>query len=113
MKNSIIPAIALFAFVIPGLAAAQVPAGKSAPAVTVRYNDLDLRDPQGAKVMLHRIRKAAVDICQSGETGFDATERFETCYHRTVGQAAAKLNAPHVTAALDARAHGPVLAQRP
>ena len=111
MKNGIISAIALFAFAIPGLAAAEASAARSAPGLTVRYDDLDLRDAKDAKVMLHRIRKVAVEICHPGETGFEATARFETCYRQTVSQAVAKLNAPRVTAAHDAKARGAVLAQ--
>jgi UrcA family protein len=113
MKISVVSAIAVFAFAIPGLASAQPPAGKSDPAMTIRYNDLDLRSAQGANEMLHRIRKVAVDYCQPGETGFEATARFETCYRQTVSQAVAKLNAPRVTAAYDAKAGASVLARWP
>ena len=110
MKISVVSVIAAFAFAIPGLASAQAPAGKSAPAMTIRYNDLDLRS---AQEMLRRIRKVAVDYCQPGETGFDETARFETCYRQTVSKAVAKLNAPRVTAAYNAKADARVLARWP
>lgn len=111
MKISVVSAIVAFAFAIPGLASAQ--AAKSAPAMTIRYNDLDLRNAQGAQEMLHRIRKVAVDYCQSGETGVDAIARFETCYHETVSGAVDKLNAPRVTSAYDAAAGQRKLARLP
>jgi len=78
MKISVVSAIVVFAFATPGLASAQPRTGKSEPAMTIRYNDLDLRSAQGATEMLHRIRRVAVDYCQPGETGFEATARFET-----------------------------------
>ena len=113
MKNQLISAVVLFAFATPGLAAAQAPADKSAPALTIRYDDLDLQNARDAKVMLVRIRKTAVEICHPGETGFEATGRFETCYRKTVDQAVAQLNAPRVTEALNATAGARKLARLP
>lgn len=113
MKNHIISAIVLFALAAPGLAAAEAPAAKSVPALSIRYNDLDLQNAQDAKVMLQRIRRTAVEICHPGQTGFEATARFETCYQKTVDQAVAKLNAPRVTEALNAVAGERKLARLP
>jgi UrcA family protein len=113
MKINVVSAIAVFAFAIPGLASAQAPVGKSAPAMTIRYNDLDLHSAQGAQEMLHRIRKVAVEYCHPGETGFEATARFEACYQKTVDQAVAKLNAPRVTEALNTAAGARKLARLP
>jgi len=113
MKINVVSAIAVFAFAIPGLASAQAPVGKSAPAMTIRYNDLDLRTARGAQEMLHRIRKVAVEYCHPGETGFEATARFEACYQKTVDQAVAKLNAPRVTEALNTAAGARRLARLP
>lgn len=100
MKIPVIAAIALIAVAAPGLAGAQT-STRSADGVAIRYNDLDLQNAPDARTMLHRIRKAAVDICQPGDTGFEATELFETCYRETVDAAVARLDAPRVTAALD------------
>jgi UrcA family protein len=102
MKNHIISAIALIALATPGLAAAETPAAKSGLGIAVRYNDLDLQNARDAKVMLHRIRSVAVEICRPGETGFEATARFETCFQKTVDQAVTSLDAPRVTEALNA-----------
>ncbi len=113
MKKQIISAIALFAFAIPGLAAAETSVAKSTPGLTVRYNDLDLRKAQDAQVMLQRIRKVAVEVCQPGQTGFEATARFETCYQRTVDQSVAQLDAPRVTEALNSVAGEHRLARLP
>ena len=113
MKNRIISAIVLFALATPGFAAAEAPVAKSASALTVRYNDLDLRNAQDATIMLQRIRRTAVEVCHPGETGFEATARFETCYRKTVGEAVAKLSAPQVTEALNAVAGERKLARLP
>jgi UrcA family protein len=102
MKKQLIFAIALFALATPGLAAAETPAAKPGLGIAVRYNDLDLQNARDAKVMLHRIRSVAVEICQPGETGFEATARFETCYQKTVAQTVTSLDAPRVTEALNA-----------
>ena len=103
MKNHIISAIALVAVVTPGLAVAEASANPGV-GMAVRYNDLDLQQAQDATVMLHRIRTTAVEVCRPGETGFEATARFETCFQKTVDQTVAKLNAPRVTEALNSLA---------
>jgi len=104
MKRHIISAIALIAVATPGLAAAEASSPKSGLGVAVRYDDLDLQNAQGAKVMLHRIRSVATEVCHPGETGFEATARFESCFQKTVDQAVTSLNAPRVTEALNAAA---------
>ena len=101
MKIPVIATIALIAVAAPGLAAAETLAAESATSLAVRYNDLDLQNAPDAKAMLHRIRKVAVEVCQPGETGFDAIARFETCYREAVDDAVARLDAPRVTAALN------------
>jgi UrcA family protein len=113
MKTQLISAVVLFAFATPALAAEPPAAANATPAMTVRYKDLDLRNGQDAKVMLHRIRKTAVEICRPGETGFEATARFETCYRKTVDEAVASLNAPRVTEARNAVAADRRLAKLP
>ncbi|MGH6967382.1 MAG: UrcA family protein [Phenylobacterium sp.] len=113
MKNHIVSAIALIAFTAPGLAAVAAPAANSTPILSIRYNDLDLQNARDAGTMLQRIRRTAVEICQPGETGFEATARFETCYQKTVDQSVAKLNAPRVIEALNTVDGGRKLARLP
>jgi len=113
MKIQIFSAIVLLAVANPALAAAQAPAAKSTPALTVRYNDLDLQKAQDARIMLQRIRKIAVEVCHPGETGFEMTARFETCYRKTVDDSVAKLDAPRVTEALNTTASERKLARLP
>jgi UrcA family protein len=101
MKTPFLAALAVLSLAAPAMAADT--AGK-APSLTVRYADLNLRDAKDAQVMLHRIRKAASEVCGAGAGGYDATLRFETCHRETVERAVAALDAPAVRTAQTARA---------
>ena len=68
--------------------------------VTVKTRDLDLSSPAGATTMLQRIRNAALEAC--GASSFSVPDyrwamKRSTCYHSSVGQAVASLQAPAVT----------------
>ena len=92
---------AALSFTAPAVAADTAAKG---PTLTVAYADLNLSDAKDAKVMLHRIRKAASEVCGAGAAGYDATLRFETCHRETVERAVAALDAPAVRTAQNARA---------
>ena len=84
----------------PALAAAP----PAVPQARVAYSDLDLDSARGAKVMLHRIRLAAVDVCGS-PAGRDSHEvlRFDACYQDAVSRAVAGLDRRLVTLAYEKR----------
>ena len=111
MKNALVSAIALVAFV-PGIAAAEAPLANARPAAALRYADLDLRDPADAQVMLHRIRETASAVCSQGDAGAQAGALFQECYSKTIRQTVAKLNAPTVTAAYSPKTSTTLLAGR-
>jgi len=93
---------ALAAFSICGLAQsalAQTPNGDpDAVAIKVRYADLNLSNPAGAKTMLHRIHEAALEICGEPDRALAAKIQNQACMKATIDQAVASLNEPLVTA---------------
>ena len=103
-----------------GLAAAialgLLAAGPTRAAEHVSYRDLDLSTPRDAEVMAGRIRRAAVAACEAahGNLGqdFDTIERFEGCRRQAIADAARRLAAPRVSAALERRRRLVVAARR-
>jgi UrcA family protein len=93
-------------FITTALAAiavlAVVPAAHATPSqtgtFTVSTAGLDLRNPVGAQIMLHRIETAAGAVC--GEAPYagdlDATHDYKACVSYNVGQAVAQLGSPLV-----------------
>lgn len=79
------------------------PGAAQPPTISVRYADLDLSDPQGARAMVRRVRHAAVQVCRRNpwNVGSDigAIERFDQCYRQALRQAATALDRPEVYAA--------------
>jgi UrcA family protein len=65
----------------------------------VSYEDLNLDTEAGAKVLYHRLRRAAGEICTSLES-MDAVLRatWSACYHNALNSAVASVNKPRVTA---------------
>jgi UrcA family protein len=76
----------------PALASAT-PAPDAATQVTVRYGDLDLNRRSDDRVLLHRIRDAALEAC--GASPFSIADyrwavRRSACYRSNVRRAAAE-----------------------
>ena len=92
-------AIAIAAALLPAAAQAAPDAPRT---LGIRYGDLDLNSVRDAKVMLHRIRLAAVDVCRTDERTHAAILRSEACRQQAVAEAVSRLRAPRVTAAFDA-----------
>lgn len=70
-------------------------------SVRVAYGDLDLTAPEGAKVMLARIHRAASMICNNGqEERWDMARRNQVraCVRHASDEAVASLASPMVTA---------------
>jgi len=95
MKAPLLAALAALTLAAPALSAT--------PAVRVAYADLDLTAPADAQAMLQRIRKAARQVCENGETTHEAVLRYDACRREAVARAVAALNAPAVKAAFDGR----------
>jgi len=63
---------------------------------TVKFADLDIQTPEGAKVLYHRIRVAARSVCEERDPSFrDAEHR---CVEKAIDQAVEKVNAPYLSA---------------
>jgi UrcA family protein len=95
------------ALAAPTLATAA--AGDPSTAVAVRYGDLDLNRTSDARVLLDRIKDAALDACGADRSSLReyrfAVQR-SACYRAGVTHAVAELGAPAVTNLLQTgRAH--------
>jgi UrcA family protein len=68
------------------------------PHKTVKFNDLDITTPDGAKVLYKRIRAAARDVCDVS-TGNDPILRTanKVCIEKAVDRAVKGVNAPMLT----------------
>ncbi len=101
---------------LPLLACAAVAALPVAPAhaqgddsrrsETVRYADLDLKKPEGAVTLFHRLRTAASDVCAMppGRTDDPATPSYRRCVDHALGDAVAAVDSSQLTTY--AQAHG-------
>jgi UrcA family protein len=95
--------LAVMAFaVLTASTALAAPSPQGQPVMRrVSYADLDLNRPADAQILLHRIRKAAADLCQTGDNRIEAIENFQTCFGRSVSDAVMTVGAPQVRQALE------------
>jgi UrcA family protein len=68
------------------------------PSKTVKFADLDVRTPEGAKVLYDRIRIAAGKVCESNDRDPVLREATPRCIHTAIDNAVKKVNAPYLTA---------------
>jgi len=103
-QSKLVPSIvAATLFVIGGAAiggtalASEPAASTTNQTVTypVRYGDLDVSTPQGAKTLYLRIRYAAETLCESAATW--GKKEGEACVQKAVNDAVARVNAPKLT----------------
>ncbi len=68
--------------------------------ITVRYHDLNLASPEGARVLYGRITVAARKICGPNFAQFypGVRSKWKDCYKATVDDAVKQVNAPALTA---------------
>jgi len=78
--------------------AASAGAEEDPPSKIVRYSDLDISHPAGAKALYARIRAAAREVC-SLSTGHDSVLRgvVKGCVDTAIDDAVRKVNAPELT----------------
>ena len=82
-----------------GSAGASVAADTKTASTIVRYADLNLASPEGAKAMLTRIDHAARRVCEpKSESAVDYAD-WRNCISKATAGAVSRLNAPMVTAA--------------
>lgn len=74
-------------------------AEEGVPSKTVRFNDLNISNPAGAKVLYGRIRVAARDVCGLS-AGSDPIQRLavHACIEEAIDNAVKKVDAPALTA---------------
>jgi|SRR5271165_3683244 len=69
------------------------------PSKTVRFADLNIQTPEGAKVLYHRIRVAARDVCEISVSGDPIlNQAMHGCVEKAIDTAVKKVNAPYLTA---------------
>jgi UrcA family protein len=66
-------------------------------SITVRFAELDLSKPAGAKVLYSRIKHAASIVC-GGHGSPDAYRYYRQCYSDAVTRAVQSINSPLLTA---------------
>jgi UrcA family protein len=62
----------------------------------VSFKDLNIQTPEGAKILYHRIRVAAADVC--GDSDAIMREAVHMCVETAIDNAVKKVNAPYLTA---------------
>ena len=76
-------------------------ADRSSASITVKYADLDLASPSGARVLYGRIQAAARSACAYFWFETDAAEA--RCVQNTIASAVTRVNRPALTAVYDAK----------
>lgn len=98
VTRSVALACAAATLVVSGAAFAGAPAGKSfdtAPAVTVRYDDLNLGSDRGTAALYRRIANAARQVCPD-EFSRDLTTvaASRACQAQAIARAVQDVNSP-------------------
>ena len=68
------------------------------PTKTVKFADLDIQTVEGAKVLYHRIRLAAHQVCLEIARDPVMREGAQGCIDKAIDHAVKKVNAPYLTA---------------
>jgi UrcA family protein len=64
------------------------------PSKVVKFNDLDITTPDGAKVLYKRIRAAARDVCDASDTDPVLRGAVKVCIDKAIDKAVKDVNAP-------------------
>src|SRR6185312_14564404 len=68
------------------------------PSKTVKFQDLDISKPAGAKTLYGRIRAAARDVCDASTSGDPIMKpAMHACMETAIDNAVRKVNAPALT----------------
>jgi UrcA family protein len=70
------------------------------PAVVVRFDDLNVDNPRGARKLYARIQTAATKVCGGPASNFwypGQRRAYQTCYKSSIDTAVAKVNRPMLT----------------
>ena len=94
-------ATAIFGALAASFSAASAADPSSSAGITVKYSDLNLASPSGARVLYERIRAAAQSACNYFWFKTDADEA--RCLQNTIATAVAKIDRPALTAVYNAK----------
>jgi UrcA family protein len=82
------------------VSAADPASSASSASITVKYSDINMASPSGARVLYERIRAAAQSACNYFWFKTDADEA--RCLQNTIANAVTKVNQPALTAVYNA-----------
>ena len=99
LRGLIAPAI--FGAFVASFSAVSTADPTSSASITVKYSDLDIASPSGARVLYERIRAAAQSACNYFWFNTDADEA--RCLQNTIAKAVTKVNQPALTAVYNAK----------
>jgi UrcA family protein len=68
------------------------------PSKVVKFSDLDIQTAAGAKILYHRIRVAANQVCQMNDRDPALREAGQPCVDKAIDNAVKKVDAPYLTA---------------
>lgn len=109
MKRSFTTFAAAAAFAVSALAFTPASAAETDTITmmhaTISYADLDLNTEHDARTMLHRINRAARDVCRSDAGSSSIAARYNTraCMREAAMQTVMQLNHPMVSAMYEGR----------
>jgi UrcA family protein len=86
-------------FAIAGIGMSHLALARSsdgAPSIAVAYDDLDVGQTAGAKVLLQRIEAASIQVCGGQPAPRDQAWRaaFDECRDRAINEAVRSVNSP-------------------
>ncbi len=78
---------------------ARADTSDSPTAVKVRFADLNLSSPQGAKVLYMRLKMAAESVCDDDDEFIDLVQRTETerCVREAIEAAVVRVDSPQLS----------------
>ena len=81
------------------------------PHALVKYGDLDLSNPQGARALYNRIAAAAGEVCKSytiDSRNLTTQMQVRACVHKAIAEAVIKVGRPELAAIYGAKTGRPV-----
>src|SRR5215510_10381907 len=90
----VLAALASFTFGLAG----SVASAADNDSKTVRFAELDLAKPAGAKELYERLKRATFEVCGGRDGVMHMYVRKPRCYDATLSAAVAKVNSPLLSA---------------
>jgi UrcA family protein len=84
----------------PRIAQASSAPDPNSPSIRIAYRVADVRTPDGARRLAHRVKQAAAEVCDGDDPVMWLGKGFATCEAATIRRAVAGLNEPLLAQAL-------------